>query len=92
MLSTALAHKTRASRAGAPFQRPTIRMLNVVPLWTLHLAGHSIDAELVGRGEQGWELRLLRDGRIYGSQRFVLYAEAVAFGEEIRHQLSTATA
>jgi hypothetical protein len=64
-------------------------MLNVVPLWSLQMAGHSIDAELVGRGEHGCELRLLRDGQVYASERFTLHAEAVTFGEQIRHELST---
>jgi hypothetical protein len=64
-------------------------MLNVVPPWTLQLAGHSIDAELVGRRKHGWELRLLRDGQAHASERFTLHAEAVTFGEQIRHDLST---
>ncbi len=64
-------------------------MGNAIPLWTLQMPGHRIDAELLGQGEHGWELRLLRDGKVYASQRFVLHAEAVAFGEQLRHELST---
>ena len=67
-------------------------MSKAVPLWTLQLAGHRIDAELVGQGEYGWELRLLRDGKVYASERFTLHAEAVAFGEQLRHELSTGKA
>jgi len=67
-------------------------MRQAVPLWTLQIAGHRIDAQLVGQGESGWELRLLRDGQVYASERFVLHAEAVAFGEQMRHELSTGKA
>ncbi len=57
------------------------------PLWTLQREGHHIDAELVGRREDGWELRVLRDRQVYASERFTLHAEAVTAGERTRQDL-----
>jgi hypothetical protein len=57
------------------------------PLWTLCKGDQQTDAALLGHGEYGWELRLLRQGDFYGGRRFDLREQAVAFGSEIRREL-----
>jgi hypothetical protein len=57
------------------------------PLWTLRKGHQRIDAALLGHGEYGWELQLLRQGNFYGGRRFDLRKQAMAFGDEIRGEL-----
>jgi hypothetical protein len=56
-------------------------------LWTLRKGGGRVDAELLGQGEWGWEVRLSRDWHFYGSRRFDLRAQAIEHGAVLKADL-----
>lgn len=57
------------------------------PLWTLTKAGGRWSAELIGHGEHGWELQLLRDEDFRYGQRHVLRAQAIGEADHWRREL-----
>lgn len=65
----------------APAKRPR----EVV--WTLTKPGAEMRAELVGQGEYGWELQLLRDGELRYGRLFQLRADAETEATVCRREL-----
>jgi hypothetical protein len=57
------------------------------PIWTMRRQGRQTDCVLLGQGEYGWDLQLLRDGDSFYARRWTLKAEALAEGDDIRREL-----
>jgi hypothetical protein len=59
----------------------------VTPLWTVTKGNQRIDAELVGQGSTGWELRMQHNFEWLSGRQFRGRADAVAHGDQHRQHL-----
>lgn len=56
------------------------------PVWTMRKDGKQTECGLLGHGEYGWEVQLLRDGAWFYGRRWITRALALAEADAIRRQ------
>jgi hypothetical protein len=77
-----------ATKAHAALPRPRISRARREPLWMLTKGSRRLAAVLVVHREGGCDVRILRDGEIYGGRQFDDWDSAIRYTTQLYDELA----